>query len=106
MKLRFVCTCGACPEQYDIWDDDQNIMVAYVRYRCGTLTVNPYNPEVYKRKNYFGDEVDDQEIDWSTVILSESIGDGLDGCFDDNEREGILKRIEEAVLKFYQDKEK
>ena len=29
--LKFVCTCGACPEQYDVFDGEE--MAGYVRLR-------------------------------------------------------------------------
>ena len=35
--LFFKCTCGACPEQYDVLNDDNEI-VGYVRLRYGWLT--------------------------------------------------------------------
>jgi len=35
--LRFVMTCGACPEQYDVFHGDEQI--GYVRLRHGCLTV-------------------------------------------------------------------
>jgi len=31
--LRLVCTCGACPEQYDVFDGD--VQVGYLRLRHG-----------------------------------------------------------------------
>ena len=33
--LRFDQTCGACPEQYDVYDDDR--LVGYARLRHGHL---------------------------------------------------------------------
>ena len=48
----FELTCCGCPEQYDIWDKDKNIKVAYARFRWGYLQVHPYKPEKYlKVKN-------------------------------------------------------
>lgn len=35
-KLRTVCTCSACPEQYDVFYGEQR--VGYLRYRGGTFT--------------------------------------------------------------------
>ena len=43
MKYQFHLTCRACPEQYDVKDGHH--IVAYVRYRCGRLTVNPVLPK-------------------------------------------------------------
>lgn len=37
LGLRFECTCGACPEQYDVFDGDEQ--VGYVRLRHGGLSV-------------------------------------------------------------------
>jgi hypothetical protein len=36
--LRFVMTCSACPEQYDVFRGEEK--VGYVRIRHGTLTVD------------------------------------------------------------------
>jgi len=37
----FVQTCGACPEQYDVYmDDDLKTRVAYVRLRHGLFRVD------------------------------------------------------------------
>ena len=33
--LKFICTCEACPEQYDVFDGDKQ--VGYVRERHGKL---------------------------------------------------------------------
>lgn len=35
--LTFNCTCEACPEQYDVYDSD-NERIAYIRLRHGFLT--------------------------------------------------------------------
>ena len=43
MKYQFNLTCRACPEQYDVMDG--HLIVAYVRYRHGCLTVNPVLPK-------------------------------------------------------------
>lgn len=37
-ELKFVMTCGACPEQYDVYLNDEK--VAYVRLRWGVLSVS------------------------------------------------------------------
>ena len=31
-NLRLVCTCGACPEQYDVYSAE-NELVGYIRFR-------------------------------------------------------------------------
>ena len=38
-EYNFELTCGACPEQYDVFDEDGN-QVAYVRLRWGHLRVD------------------------------------------------------------------
>jgi hypothetical protein len=35
-NLRLVCTCGACPEQFDVYSDE-NKLVGYIRFRWGHL---------------------------------------------------------------------
>lgn len=35
--LKFVQTCGACPEQYDVYED--NKIVGYIRLRHGYFSV-------------------------------------------------------------------
>jgi len=37
-SLYFICTCSACPEQYDVFDKDEN-MVGYVRIIGGRFSV-------------------------------------------------------------------
>ena len=84
--LDFKCTCSACPEQYDVFDNNENI-VGYVRLRWGGLTCE--YPDV-------GGE----------CIYNVSIGgDGWTGCFDSKEQrmhhlnniaDKILERIEKG----------
>lgn len=40
-NLKFICTCGACPEQYDVvlTKDGKRYQVGYVRLRFGNLRV-------------------------------------------------------------------
>ena len=74
----FVKTCGACPEQYDVFDAD-GTQVAYVRLRWGCLTVKC--PDV-----------------GGTEIYSADIGDGLTGSFEsDQQRMYHLKEISERI---------
>jgi hypothetical protein len=35
---RLICTCSACPEQYDVIDDINNTVVGYLRLRHGHFT--------------------------------------------------------------------
>ena len=65
--LKTVCTCSACPEQYDIYEDKK--LVAYVRLRWGHLTVSPYE----------GDHISD------IIIYEKTYSDKFKGCFDDEE---------------------
>ena len=68
--FKLVCTCGACPEQYDVFDAGGQ-QVGYLRLRHGCFSAE--YPECG------GDE----------VFYSEA-SDG-DGQFDANERDGFLK---------------
>ena len=72
-KLNFVETCGACPEQYDVFKGGRQ--VGYVRLRWGTVTCD------------FPDCRGD-------TIYSHSFEDGWKGNFaDDAEREKYLNEI-------------
>lgn len=73
--------CGTCcPEQYDVWDKNGNL-IGYVRLRWGELTCE--YPDVG------GEE-----------IYCASIGDGLTGCFESNEQRMIhLNAIADKILK-------
>jgi len=74
LGLDLVCTCGACPEQYDAFYEGE--YVGYFRLRHGGFTV------------------DDSK---DNTILSEStIGDGV---FDSTEREDCLTRGCLAILR-------
>lgn len=71
--LKFVKTCDACPEQYDVFKGDK--MVGYVRLRWGVLSC------CYP--DYEGEE-----------IYSKSFDDAWQGEFeDDNERNKYLVTI-------------
>ena len=77
--LNFKCTCSACPEQYDVFDNSGNI-VGYIRLRWGALTCEyPY---------VFGEE-----------IYYASVGDGWSGCFkNENQRKHHLNNIADKIL--------
>lgn len=78
--LDFVCTCFACPEQYDVYDENGNI-VGYVRLRYGNLTCK--YPDI-------GGE----------LIYEASIGGGLCGRFEsDEQREEHLNNIAVRIIK-------
>jgi hypothetical protein len=66
-SLKFLLTCGACPEQYDVFHNGKQ--VGYVRLRWGVLRVDC--PDV-------GGE----------TVYSHSFDDPMKGCFD-NESESM-----------------
>ena len=88
MKYQFHLTCRACPEQYDVMDG--HLIVAYVRYRCGRLTVNPVLPK-WKTRRFTPDDRErtEQVYDVGTHIISETLGDMWDGRLPDHHREEI-----------------
>lgn len=78
--LDFKCTCSICPEQYDVFDDNGNI-VGYVRLRWGYLTCE--YPDVG------GEYIYDASIS----------GDGWTGCFDSEEQRMMyLSDIADKIL--------
>ena len=84
IKFTWVCTCTACPEQYDVYLNE-GPAVAYVRLRYGRLSANPYV---------------DGDIDWHTELYSHQFDDGWMGCFYDEEgRNKYQKEIEKAIIK-------
>jgi len=84
LKFKWICTCPACPEQYDVYVGGKP--AAYVRLRYGELSVNPYV---------------DGDIDWNTELYSHQFEDGWKGCFDDEEETSkYQKEIEEVILKY------
>lgn len=65
MKFRLELTCGACPEQYDVYDRDTGEKVAYLRLRHGHFRAEwPYD-------------------DGNIVYEADTKGDGV---FEDDER--------------------
>lgn len=78
--LNFKCTCSVCPEQYDVFDNNENI-VGYVRLRWGYLRCD--YPDV-------GGE----------VIYEADIGDGFCGEFENGEqRMKHLNNIADKIIK-------
>lgn len=74
MKITFVQTCGACPEQYDAMMGDER--VGYLRLRLGSFTVRCRGEQVYQKY----------------------IGGGLTGCFKSEEqRRKQLKKAGKAI---------
>ena len=80
----FVCTCHACPEQYDVYEGDykDGKYVAYVRKRWGHLTVHP---------------VVNGCINWDKLIHEEVEGDDYNGVIDN--REETFEKIVEAIIR-------
>ncbi|MBO7696420.1 MAG: hypothetical protein J6T10_27595 [Methanobrevibacter sp.] len=77
--LKFVQTCFACPEQYDVFDSKQT-KVGYVRLRWGNLTAEC--PDC-------GGE----------YVYEHSFEDSLKGCFSDSdERKKYLELIADCIL--------
>lgn len=72
-RYRLICTCGACPEQYDVFDEETKQQVGYLRLRHG----------------YFRADMD--SCGGETVYESQPNGDGI---FDDDER---LPELTKAV---------
>lgn len=77
--LIFNRTCGACPEQYDVFNDNGHI-VGYVRLRYGNLICE--YPSVFGK-----------------CIYHASIGGGWTGCFENEEqRMEHLNNIADKIL--------
>lgn len=77
--LRFEMTCGACPEQYDVYKGDK--LVGYVCLRWGFLRCD--YPDVGGETIYEHSFAED---------------DGYKGCFDsDEERDFHLTEISKAL---------
>lgn len=74
--LRLVCTCGACPEQYDVFDGDTQ--VGYLRLRHGSF------------------RADVPDCGGKTVYAAHTQGDGV---FYDDERMHYLTEAVAAIQK-------
>ena len=84
-NIRLECTCGACPEQYDMFIDDAQ--VGYIRYRWGHLACRPCKS--------------DGTIDWdNTVFEWEHPNDGWSGIIPDDQRDTLLQQCKNAVAKY------
>lgn len=75
---RLICTCQACPEQYDVFDDETGVQVGYLRLRHGHFRAD---------LRYCGGDC---------VYSADTIGDGV---FDDKERMPQLKQAVKAIKK-------
>jgi len=70
---RWVMTCAACPEQYDVYSGES--LVAYVRFRYGQLAMWSVN-----------DDTDTRHLEYC-----HSFPDDMQGTFDDDyERESYM----------------
>ena len=78
--LKLVCTCGACPEQYDVFDADGK-QVGYLRLRHGKFRV--------------------ECPDACTETVYEAMPKG-DGIFHDDEREYFLTQAVAAIKAWMQ----
>lgn len=76
--LRFVETCPACPEQYDVMLNDT--IVGYVRLRYSRLTV--YYPNID-----------------GVIVYEHLFSDGMKGRFEsESERQFYMNLIQESIL--------
>ena len=76
-----ILTCQACPEQYDVYNEDKQI-VGYLRLRHGKFRCDV--------PGTFGE----------TIYTAHPKGDGI---FDDSEREHFLQEATNAIEKFYKE---
>lgn len=77
---RLICTCSACPEQYDVFDNN-GVQIGYLRLRHG----------------YFRADVPD--CGGETVYTTNTKGDGV--FDDDDERRLELTRAIAAIKDYY-----
>ena len=86
LKYNWVKTCDACPEQYDVFDEDGK-QIAYVRARWGRITAEC--PDALEAR----------------VFDAAFSNDGYDGCFeDDSHRQPFFTSIEEAITDYYKER--
>lgn len=85
--LDFKLTCLACPEQYDVFLDDEE--VGYIRLRHGVLSVD-FTPTEERLGEWDADVIYPQEL----KILT---GDG--NFSNEEERNYFLNRCAEEILK-------
>lgn len=76
MTLKIICTCSACPEQYDVHDQDGQT-VGYLRLRHGFFRAEAY-------------------VDGDEHIVYTATTEG-DGSFEPEERQGHLDRALDAI---------
>ncbi len=78
--FKLILTCGACPEQYDVYEGDR--MVGYIRLRHGHMTV------------------DCPDCGGDLVYTANPKGDGM---FEDDERDIYLREAVEAIARWMRD---
>lgn len=88
-NLRLVCTCGACPEQFDVYSD-KNELIGYIRFRWGHLQCRPQNQN---------------GIDFDTIVYAWSCDDGWVGVIPGDVREEVLENCKQALVKYYTEKQ-
>lgn len=88
-NLRLDCTCGACPEQYDVYSDE-NELIGYIRFRWGHLYCCPQNQD---------------GIDIDNVVYTWDCDDGWAGVIPENVREEVLENCKQALVKYYTEKQ-
>lgn len=76
---RLIQTCGACPEQYDVFDDTTGLQVGYLRLRHGEF------------------RADSPRVGGVTVYHANTNGDGE---FDAGERLPQLKKAVKAIKRY------
>lgn len=76
MKLKLIKTCSGCPEQYDVFHEDCNTRIGYLRLRHGY---------------FYAQSIPDDTI----VYCDNCLGDGF---FADSERHEQLTKACKAIL--------
>ena len=77
---KLICTCSACPEQYDVFKGDSK--VGYLRLRHG------------------GFRADAPTCGGKTVYESDTVGDGM---FDDDERIPEITKALAAITEYWKE---
>lgn len=80
-EYKLICTCEACPEQYDVLDKN-SLKAGYLRLRHGHF------------------RADCPTVGGTTVYESDTIGDGV---FDETERIVQLTKAVEAIKGYWED---
>jgi hypothetical protein len=77
---RLICTCPACPEQYDVFNNENGSLVGYLRLRHGTF------------------RADCPDVGGETVYTANPVGDGI---FEDHERMDYLHAAVTAIRAYW-----